>query len=83
MAMSKAVPAMCFEAGAPPTARLCSGLRYAERTISGLPKRSRSTCNRSSAASFTRSFPVPRQAISAGEKLGQCQAFSGTSRQWR
>jgi transposase len=27
VAMSKAVPSMCFEAGAPPTARLCSGLR--------------------------------------------------------
>jgi len=27
-------------------------------------------------------LPVPRQAISAGEKFGQCQAFLGTSRQW-
>ncbi len=26
--MSKAVPSMCFERGAPPTARLCAGLRY-------------------------------------------------------
>jgi hypothetical protein len=28
-------------------------------------------------------LPVPRQAISAGLKLGQNQALSGTSRQWR
>jgi hypothetical protein len=26
--------------------------------------------------------PVPRQAISAGEKLGQRQTLSGTSRKW-
>jgi len=26
--------------------------------------------------------PVPRHAISAGEKLGQRQALSGTSRKW-
>ena len=30
----------------------------------------------------TNSLPVPRQAISAGLKFGQRQAFSGTSRQW-
>jgi len=50
--------------------------------ISGLARRSRSACSLSSAASFTSSLPVPRQAISAGEKLGQRQAAAGTSRQW-
>jgi hypothetical protein len=29
------------------------------------------------------SLPVPRHAISAGEKLGQRQPLPGTSRQWR
>jgi hypothetical protein len=29
------------------------------------------------------SCPVPRQAISAGEKFGQRQRLSGTSRKWR
>jgi hypothetical protein len=28
------------------------------------------------------SAPVPRHAISAGEKLGQCQTLVGTSRKW-
>jgi hypothetical protein len=28
------------------------------------------------------SLPVPRQAISPGEKFGQRQAAAGTSRQW-
>jgi hypothetical protein len=61
---------------------LCSGLRKAERTISGLPSRSRSACSASSAGSLMSSRPVPRQAISAGEKFGQRQASAGTSRQW-
>lgn len=74
MAMSKAVPCMCFEAGAPPTARLCSGLRYADRTISGLPGRSRRACSLSTASVLILIAPVPRQAISAAERFGQRQA---------
>ena len=50
--------------------------------MSGLPRRARSACSLSSAAAFTSSFPVPRQAISAGEKFGQRHAAAGTSRQW-
>ena len=42
--------------------------------ISGLPSRSRSACSLSSAASLTSSLPVPRQAISAGEKFAHRQA---------
>jgi len=38
-------------------------------------------CSVSSAASLTSSLPVPRQAISAGEKFGQRQAAFGTSSQ--
>ena len=50
--------------------------------INGLPRRVRSACNLSRAASFTSSLPVPRQAISAGEKFCQRHAAAGTSRQW-
>jgi hypothetical protein len=35
------------------------------------------------AGALISSLPVPRQAISAGDKLGERQALSGTSRQWR
>ena len=52
------------------------------RMISGLPSRTRSAWSLSSAVSLTSSSPVPRQAISAGEKLAQRQAAFGTSRQW-
>ena len=49
----EAVPSMCLERFAPPTARLCSG---AERTMKGLARLSRSVCSRSDAASCTSSF---------------------------
>ena len=39
-----------------------------------MPSRRRSACSLSSAASLTSSLPVPRQAISAGEKFAQRQA---------
>ena len=45
MAMSSAAPLRCLERVAPPMAQSCPGLRWAERTINGLPSRSRSACN--------------------------------------
>ena len=58
------------------------GAAVCRARISGLPCRSRRACSLSSAASLTSSLPVPRQAISAGEKFGQRQAAAGASRQW-
>jgi hypothetical protein len=50
--------------------------------MSGLARAARRASSLSSAAVFRSSLPVPRQAISAGEKFGQRQAIAGTSRQW-
>jgi hypothetical protein len=49
---------------APPTRRLWLTERYAEFTIRGLPKRSRSCWSFSRASSSIMISPVPRQAIS-------------------
>src|SRR6056300_541430 len=45
----------------------------------GAPIRSRRSCSISSASKWIRILPVPRHAISAGEKLAQRQRPSGIS----
>ncbi|WP_424987365.1 hypothetical protein [Microbulbifer sp. S227A] len=61
--------------------RILPFVRLLETDPWGLPSRSLSACSLSSAGSLISSLPVPRQAISAGEKFGQRQAPLGTSRQ--